>query len=117
MRLALIALVLVSLVLVTGCSATPVSTPAPSGGSGPAPSAVAVSLQNTAFNPADIVVAVGGVVTFTNKDSVTHTVAGDGWTSGDVPAGSSFAHAFKTAGSFAIHCTIHPSMTANVTVR
>jgi plastocyanin len=117
-RLPLIALIaLVSILVLAGCAATPSSSTTPSGGTGPASSAVSVSLQNTAFNPSDITVAVGGTVTFTNNDSVAHIIAGDGWTSPSLAAGATFSHTFASAGSFPIHCTIHPSMTANVTVK
>ena len=112
-----VAVALVSLALLAGCSAAPSSSTTPTGGTGAAPSAVSVSLQNTAFNPADITVAVGGTVTFTNKDPMAHTVAGDGWASGTLAFGATFSHMFTTAGSFPIRCTIHPSMTANVTVK
>lgn len=117
LRTAAVLIALASLVALVGCAATPSAPSTPAGGTGPAPAAVSVSLQNTAFNPSDITVAVGGTVTFTNNDSVGHTVAGDGWASGTLAAGATFSHTFATAGSFPIHCTIHPSMTANVTVK
>jgi plastocyanin len=118
-RLALIAiaLALVSLVLLAGCSAAPSSSTTPTGGTGAAPSAVSVSLKNFAIDPSDITVAVGGTVTFTNNDTVQHNIAGDNWSSGPMAAGATFPHTFTTAGSFPIHCLIHPSMTANVTVK
>jgi plastocyanin len=117
-RAILVTAALASLLLLAGCSSP---APTPSGGTGgtgaTGSSAVAVSLQNFTFNPSDIQVAVGGTVTFTNNDTVQHNLAGDGWTSGVMAAGATFSHTFAAAGSFPIRCTIHPSMTANVTVK
>jgi plastocyanin len=117
-RLPLIALIaLVSILVLAGCAATPSSSTTPSGGTGPASSTAEVSLKNMSINPSDITVAVGGTVAFTNNDTVTHDIAGTGFDTGALAPGATFFQVFKTAGSFPIHCTIHPSMTANVTVR
>ncbi|MCX6774763.1 MAG: cupredoxin family copper-binding protein [DPANN group archaeon] len=77
-----------------------------------------VTLQNFAFHPADITVAKGAIVTWTNMDSVTHTIAAnDGsFSSGNIAPGGTYAHTFGTAGVTAYHCSIHPSMTGTVTV-
>jgi plastocyanin len=116
-RPTLIAIALVSLVFLGGCSAAPSSSTTPSGSTGPAPNTAQVSLKNIAINPSDIVVAVGGTVLFTNNDTVTHDIAGTGFDTGALAPGATFSQVFNTAGSFPIHCTIHPSMTANITVK
>jgi plastocyanin len=113
-RTFIIVVALAGLLVLAGCAATPSG---PTGGTGTTSGAVAVSLQNLAFNPAQIDVAVGGTVTFTNSDTVEHNIAGDTWSSGPMAPGATFSQTFATAGSFPIRCTIHPSMTANVTVR
>lgn len=109
---------LASVVALVGCGGAP-STPAGgtggTGGSGA--SAVSVSLKNMAFDPAVIDVAVGGTVTFTNNDSVDHTVTGASFDSGPLAPGATFSQTFATAGTFPIRCTIHPSMTASVNVK
>ncbi len=84
---------------------------------GPAPTSVTVTLQNLAFNPAQVDVAVGGSVTFVNSDSMQHNVAGDTWSSGPLDPGKSFTQTFPTAGAIAVRCTIHPSMTMTVNVK
>lgn len=83
------------------------------GGSG---TVARVSLKGKAFVPAEIVVAQGGAVTFTNDDDTAHEVAGEGWKSGRLEPGETFSHVFESAGSFAIRCDIHPSMTGTVVV-
>jgi plastocyanin len=117
LRRILCVIALVSLVALAGCSAAPSAPSTPAGGTGAAPSTVSVSLAGLAFVPADITVAVGGTVTFTNNDTVQHNIAGDAWSSGPMAAGAKYSQTFPTAGTFPIRCTIHPSMTANVTVR
>lgn len=94
-------------------SAAP-SAQAPGGASG----SNGVEIKDLAFNPASITVKAGSKVTWTNNDSATHTVTLDDNSvdSGDVNAGSTFDHAFTTAGTFAYHCKIHSSMHGTVVV-
>jgi plastocyanin len=78
-----------------------------------------VAIMNFAFSPASLTVAVGTTVTWTNKDSVGHTVTSDtgAWPdSGVVDTGKSFSFTFSKAGKFTYHCSIHPTMTASITV-
>ena len=103
---------------------TPPTDPANAGGGGSGPCSVssatgevAVSIAGNAF-PADITSTVGQTVTFTNEDSVPHTVTlDDGSCDTDtIAAGASAGLTFAEAGSYPFHCTIHPSMTGTVTV-
>jgi len=116
---ALLAIVLA--VALTGCGTS--QTTAPSGtssGSTPAAGAaktVAVSMAGFAFDPANAEVAVGGTVTWTNNDSVGHTIKIDGKTSDTITPGGTFSKTFAAAGTFPYSCTIHPSMTGQVTVK
>jgi plastocyanin len=114
LRSALVAVALCSLILLAGCSAAPSSS---SGGSGPAPSAVTVSLKSMASSPVDVTVAVGGTVTFDNDDTVQHNIAGDAFSTGPMAPGAQFFQVFKTTGTFPMHCTIHPNMTGTITVK
>jgi plastocyanin len=101
-----------------GASPTPLGTTAPGASSGGAGGSSAVEIKNIAFNPAAITVKPGDKVTWTNNDSVTHTVTLDDNSvdSGDLAAGSTFDHAFASAGTFAYHCKIHSSMHGTITV-
>ncbi|MDP2623218.1 MAG: cupredoxin family copper-binding protein [Actinomycetota bacterium] len=79
--------------------------------------ATAVSIAGFAFVPADLTVPVGTTVRWTNQDNVAHTsTADDGAWDGSVSAGATFEFTFSSPGMFAYHCSIHPSMTATVTV-
>lgn len=85
----------------------------------PLPSSNTVSIVNMSFTPASITVSPGTTVKWNNNDNMTHTVTGDdkSFDSGDISAGSSFARMFSVAGTYAYHCTIHPSMTGTVVVK
>lgn len=78
----------------------------------------AVSIIDFAFEPAELTVAMGTTVTWTNDDDVTHTVTADdgAFDSGNLPSGETFSHTFDEAGTFPYHCEIHPGMTATVVV-
>jgi plastocyanin len=123
------------LALLIGCgssspsSPSPTPSPAPSPVPSPTPSptaGVAVSiprgasgLTTTAFAPNPIAVSVGGTVTWTNNDSVTHTSTADGgaWNSGSIAPGATFSRTFSSAGTFQYHCMIHPGMVGTVNVQ
>lgn len=124
----LVAFALVALV-VSGCygssatptkpAATPPSGSSGSGSTGGASTApTAVSIANFAFDPASVTVKVGDTVTWTNNDSTTHTITGDGGlNSGDVAPGSTYSKTFDKAGTYSYHCSIHKTMTGTVVVQ
>jgi len=96
--------------------------PSAAGSPGPAASAAvgatAVAIQNFAFSPAALSVKVGSTVTWTNKDGEAHTVTTPNGPlhSPTMPPGAVNSHTFTAAGTFHYLCTIHPFMTATVTV-
>ena len=78
-----------------------------------------VWIQNSAFNPVPITVAQGTTITWTNKDGVVHTVTSDTpslFDSGNIAANGIWTYTFSAAGSFAYHCTPHPTMLGTVVV-
>jgi plastocyanin len=78
-----------------------------------------VSMEGIAFNPAEVTVAVGDTVTWTNNDSVGHDVTADGFSSGDpggMSNGDTFEQTFDEAGTFDYVCTVHPGMEGTVVV-
>jgi plastocyanin len=90
----------------------------------PAAAANSVNIYMMAFTPANITVAVGSTVVWTNNDGITHTVTSDDqgvdanvFDSGNIAAGSKYSRVFSTAGVFAYHCTLHPEMKGTVTVK
>jgi plastocyanin len=80
----------------------------------------AVAITGFAFSPGALTVKVGTTVTWTNKDSDAHTVTSQGsgglLQSKALATGETYSYTFTTAGTFSYLCTIHPFMTATVTV-
>lgn len=84
-----------------------------SAGSVQAQSPATVTMDNYAFAPADITVAPGTTVTWTNAqtDDVHSTVSKDGvWGSGTLDTGQSFDFLFTDPGDYAYVCGQHPDM-------
>jgi plastocyanin len=78
-----------------------------------------VTMEGIAFNPAEITVAAGDTVTWTNDDSAGHDVTADEFESGEpggIAQGDTFEHTFEEAGTFDYVCTVHPGMEGTVTV-
>jgi plastocyanin len=93
------------------------------GTAGTAPSSagasdVQVKIINFSYDPVDLSIASGTTVTWTNDDSVPHTITSDDgvWDSGVIAPGGTFTYTFEQAGTFAYHCTIHTFMKASVEV-
>jgi plastocyanin len=78
-----------------------------------------VTLANFAFSPTTLTVKVGTTVTWTNKDSTSHTVVSDTgvFDSGNLAPNATYTYVFAKAGTFNYHCSIHPSMKGTVIVQ
>ena len=77
-----------------------------------------VSVQNSAFTPPTVAVKVGERVTWTFRDSFSHTATADdgSFDSGRKSGDATFSHTFDKAGTFSYKCDIHPSMTGKISV-
>ena len=85
----------------------------------PAQTSVNVSIKNFAFNPSSLSVKVGTKVTWTNSDTVPHTVTSDSGSllkSSTLSPGQSFSFTFTSPGSDSYHCAIHSMMKGTITV-
>lgn len=85
----------------------------------PTPNAETITIQNLAFTPSTITIKVGDTITWTNKDSMAHTVTSDSGTelnSNTLSTGQTYSHTFNTVGTYNYHCSIHLSMKATVIV-
>jgi plastocyanin len=79
-----------------------------------------IAAQASSFSPADVTVAVGTQVRWTNGSGVPHTVTPDGhseWVSAGLANSGEFQHVFTTAGTFPYLCEIHLGMTGVVRVQ
>ena len=78
-----------------------------------------VTIVDFSFSPSSLTISAGDTVRWTNEDIAPHTATSDEgiWDSGTITTGNSYMRAFDNAGDFAYHCTIHPSMMADLTVQ
>lgn len=85
----------------------------------PAATNITVEIKNFSFTPAALAIKTGTKVTWTNNDSVPHTITSDSGTllnSETLSPGQSFSLTFANAGSTNYHCSIHPTMKGSVVV-
>jgi plastocyanin len=100
----------------TTSTPTPIATPTPT--ATPITGQASVNISGFAFVPSTLTVSVGTTVTWTNNDSVSHTVTSndDLFDSGNLAKGATFSHTFEQKGTFNYQCTIHPFMTGEIIV-
>lgn len=89
---------------------------------GPAPNKVVI--QNDLFNPDSIAVSTGTTVTWTNMDSLIHTISSGTpanpttvFESGNVSPNGTYSFTFNTKGTYPYYCKVHPFMTGKVVVQ
>jgi plastocyanin len=95
----------------------------------PAPGTVAVTISDNQYTPDTISIAVGTPVRWTNEGGSSHSVTADGGTFnsgtmsgpgndgyGNPTAGATYTRTFSTQGTFAYHCSVHPTMHGAVIV-
>jgi plastocyanin len=99
-------------------------TTAASGGDaaddGPAPEG-SVDIADFAFGPADVTVAAGTAVTWTNRDGSPHSIQDDTGDdlfpeSDELDQGDTFSFTYADPGTYAYICGIHNYMRGTVTV-
>jgi plastocyanin len=74
--------------------------------------------NDRSFDPPQISLSAGGIVSWTNDDSIQHTVTSDEelFDAGPISPGDTFENVFDSPGEFGYHCAIHPFMTGVVRV-
>ncbi len=78
-----------------------------------------VTIGNNFFNPSSVSINVNDSVRWTwSSGSTPHSTTSNTslWDSGQHPSPFSFTNFFTSAGNFPYFCTVHPFMTASVTV-
>lgn len=81
---------------------------------------VSISIKNFLFNPQKINIQKGTAVTWTNDDSVSHTITSDSdnlLNSPTLSPGQSFSFTFANTGTINYHCNIHKTMQGTVVVQ
>lgn len=82
------------------------------------PGAASVGMADNQFQPVAVTIGMGGVVTWTNTDTIPHTVTADdgSFDSGIMMPGDTFTRTFSSPGTVGYRCTLHPGMTGTVEV-
>jgi len=83
--------------------------------------AVTVKIENFAFMPKELDVAVGTTVTWQNADDVPHTATSKDdpqvFDSGPLDTDDKFSFTFSKPGKYNYYCKVHPHMTGVVVVK
>ncbi|MEI6530417.1 MAG: cupredoxin domain-containing protein [bacterium] len=125
--LSVLSCLVVSLLLLAGCSGSP-ATPSPASGSPTSPSTLTaapseptVTIVEFRFEPAAVIIEKGSSLTWINKDSVNHQIS---FKSGPLnpmspilKPGESWRATFLEVGDFPYNCTFYPALTGTVNVR
>jgi plastocyanin len=122
-----VALIVIGAVALTRKSNTPQPAASSSQSSSSAsdstnPTSGNITIKDMMFTPSQITVAKGGTVTWTNDDTIAHTVVDDlsgvgGPNSGNIASGATYSFTFTKVGSFQYHCNLHPSMRGTIVVK
>ncbi len=78
-----------------------------------------VEISSFAFSPATLTIDAGETVTWVNKDIAPHSIVSDSGSELNSPTfgkEETYSHVFNTAGTFAYHCSVHPSMKGAIIV-
>ena len=101
----------------TQSTATPVSETITNDGS---KTTISLSISNSTFSSTPVSIHTGDSVTWTNKDTIDHTVTSTDngpLDSGNLSKGQSYTYTFQTPGTYTYHCSYHSFMTGTVTVQ
>jgi plastocyanin len=82
------------------------------------PTGVRVLIKDFMFRPMEVKTGVGVPVTWVNQDDEPHTVVSDTglFRSGALDTGEGYSFTFDKPGTYRVLCSIHPRMTATITV-
>ena len=82
--------------------------------------ASSLTISNFEFIPASLTVSPGVRITVTNRDTTAHTATADdgrSFDTGNIDPGSAATFTLSHAGTYKLHCSIHPFMHGTVVVR
>ena len=70
-----------------------------------------IEMSSDSYSPAEVTVAKGTKVTWTNTDTMVHTVSADNgsYNSGSLAPGQSYSLTFSLPGEYTYFCAFHGS--------
>lgn len=83
------------------------------------PGAAVISISKFAFAPAELTIAPGDTIEWSNDDVFRHTTLADSgaWSSPELRRGDRFVFVPAKAGRFPYHCAPHPVMSGIIVVQ
>lgn len=82
---------------------------------------MSVKIENFAYQPKELQIAVGTTVVWQNTDDLPHTVTSKDdpqvFDSGALDTDEKFSFNFSKPGTYTYYCKVHPHMTGVVTVK
>ena len=85
------------------------------------PSSVEIKIDNFSFGPMELTVPVGTTVTWVNRDDIPHNLVSTDdsktFKSKVLDTDEKFSFTFSKPGIYPYFCSVHPKMTAKVTVQ
>jgi plastocyanin len=76
-----------------------------------------ISIQGSAFSPAEITVPAGTIITWTNNNGVAESITDkSGQFDGIISSNGTYSYLFSTAGTFQYFSRMNPSMAGKVIV-
>jgi amicyanin len=81
--------------------------------------ATEIQIDNFSFGPAELKVAMGTTVTWTNRDDIPHTAVSTDkiFKSKVMDTDEKFSFTFSKPGTYEYFCSIHPKMTGKIVVQ
>lgn len=76
-----------------------------------------VKIADFTFTPGKMTVTKGTKVVFANSDPTPHTATGKNFDTGPISKGKAKSVTFGKKGTFAYHCSIHPTMKGTIVVK
>jgi plastocyanin len=78
-----------------------------------------VNIVSFSFKPTPVTISAGSAITWTNQDAAQHTILSDTgvFQSAALDTNGKFTTKLDTPGTYAYHCSIHPSMKGTIVVK
>ena len=106
---------LIAITLISGCISSANEEPP----SLPPDGANEVNINEFSFDPGMLIVKAGTIVTWTNSDTISHTIISDSqaFKSGNLGFGNTYSYRFSIPGTYSYQCGLHPDMRATIVVQ
>lgn len=75
-----------------------------------------IIIEAGGFSPSELTIKTYDQVTWTNKDTKEHNIAGKGWGDVTINPNESFTQAFNLKGTYSYSCTLSPELKGTIIV-